>query len=124
MHFHHSQLDHHGPTDQQTNQWTDKASYRDAWTHLKTARILDDKRHCDQGKKGGRLTKGSEGGGRGVGGGGGEEESRALHWECWFFIEFHVDINRFLLCCLHQTINPSYSNVVDFQVKMTNNIFF
>ena len=35
MHFHHSQLDHHGPTNRLTDGWTDKASYRDAWTHLK-----------------------------------------------------------------------------------------
>ena len=24
-----------GPTDRRTDSWTDKASYRDAWTHLK-----------------------------------------------------------------------------------------
>ena len=43
MHSHDSQLDHHGPTDEQTNGRTDErtdgrmdeASYRDAWTHLK-----------------------------------------------------------------------------------------
>ena len=29
------QLEREGPTDQPTNQRTDKASYRDAWTHLK-----------------------------------------------------------------------------------------
>ena len=39
MHFHHSQLDHHGPTDQPTDRRTDKASYRDAWTHLKKMAI-------------------------------------------------------------------------------------
>ena len=46
MHFHHSQLDHHGPTDQPTDQptdrRTDKASYRDAWTHLKNRKTIFD----------------------------------------------------------------------------------
>ena len=40
MHFHHSQLDHHGPTDRRTNGRTDgrtdKASYRVACPQLKS----------------------------------------------------------------------------------------
>ena len=35
MYFHHSELDHHGPTDGRTDGRMDKASYRDAWMHLK-----------------------------------------------------------------------------------------
>ena len=29
-----------GPTDRQMDGWTDKASYRDAWTHLKRGGTL------------------------------------------------------------------------------------
>ena len=35
----------YGPTDRQTDGWTDgpmdKASYRDAWTHLKKVELID-----------------------------------------------------------------------------------
>ena len=35
-----------GPTHGPTDGWTDKASYRDAWTHLKTSESEKDVQRC------------------------------------------------------------------------------